>query len=104
MLEDGAEGWIANANPETQLLFIKTFSDINPAQFAPAEAEIEIYASSKHNYIEIEQQGAYTTIPPRSSLDWTVTWYLQHIGAKKIIGIGDPEMVRRVRAAAQFSE
>jgi hypothetical protein len=104
VLEDGAEGWIANANPETQLLFIKTFSDISPTQFAPNEAEIEIFASPTKNYIEIEQQGPYTAIPPRSSMDWTVTWYLQHIRARKIIGDGDPEMVRRARSAAQFFE
>jgi hypothetical protein len=104
VLEDGAEGWIANANPETGLLFIKAYPDISAFQFAPNEAEIELYASPSKNYIEIEQQGAYTTIPPSSSLDWTVTWYLQHIGTKNIIGNGDAEMVRRARAAAQFSE
>jgi hypothetical protein len=98
VLEDAAEGWIANANPETGLLFIKSYPDISAAHFAPNEAEIELYASPRQNYIEIEQQGAYTTIQPMSSVDWTVTWYLQHIGAINIIGIGNAEMVRRARA------
>ena len=89
-------------SPETGLLFIKRYPDISSAQFAPGEAEIELYASPRRNYIEIEQQGAYRTIPPMSSVDWTVTWYLQHIGAKNNIGIGDTEMVRRARATQGF--
>jgi len=28
-------------------------------------------------YIEIESQGAYTTLAPGKSLDWTVRWYLK---------------------------
>ena len=102
VMEDAAEGWIANVNPETGLLFIKRYPDISSAQFAPGEAEIELYASPRGNYIEIEQQGAYTMIPPMSSVDWTVTWYLQHIGAKNNIGIGNTEMVRRARATLEF--
>ena len=102
VLEDAAEGWIANVNPGTGLLFIKSYPDISAAHFAPNEAEIELYASPRQNYIEIEQQGAYTTIPPMSSTDWTVTWYLQHIGAINIIGIGNAEMVRRARATQGF--
>ena len=70
------------------MLFVKTYPDINSAQFAPDEAEIEIYASLRNNYIEIEQQGAYAEISPTSTVDWTVTWYLQNIDTKKFIGIG----------------
>lgn len=101
VLDDGAEGWIANANPETGLLLIKSYSDISANQFAPNEAEVELYASTRQNYVEIELQGAYTSIPPKTSVDWMVTWYLQHIGARSVIGIGDPEIVRRVRTALQ---
>lgn len=101
VLEDAAEGWIANVNPQTGLLFIKRYPDISPAQFAPNEAEIELYASPGGNYIEIEQQGAYTTIPPMLSVDWSVTWYLQHIDAKNIIGPGNREMAQRARATQE---
>ncbi len=101
VLDNGREGWIANANPDSGLLFIKTYPDINLIQFATGEAEIELYASPLQNYIEIEQQGAYMSIPPMSSVDWTVTWYLQNIGKKSIVGIGDQELVRRVRATVQ---
>jgi hypothetical protein len=98
VLEDATEGWIANVNPETGLLFIKRYPDISSAHFAPNEAEIELYASPRGDYIEIEQQGPYTTIPSMSSVDWTVTWYLQHIGTKNTISIGNTEMVQRARA------
>jgi len=98
VLENAAEGWIANVNPQTGLFFIKRYPDVSPVQFAPNEAEIELYASPRGNYIEIEQQGAYTRIPSMSSVDWIVTWYLQRIDAKNIIVPGNREMVQRARA------
>ena len=94
---DGVEGWIANANPATGLLLVKSFPDINPPDFAPGEAEIEVYASPDKNYIEVEQQGSYATIPPMSAIDWTVTWYLQHIDSR-YMAIGNSQLVKTARA------
>ena len=68
-------GWLAVLNEEG-LLFIKKFQDLKAGQAAPAEAEIQIYANSGKTFLEIENQGAYTTLQPGASLDWTVRWYL----------------------------
>ena len=74
-------GWLAVLNEEG-LLFIKKFQDLKAGQAAPAEAEIQIYANSGKTFLEIENQGAYTTLQPGASLDWTVRWYLvEHDGA-----------------------
>ena len=64
-------GYCANG-----LLFVKCFDDIEAAQAAPREAEIQIYVNVGKTYVEIENQGAYTTLEPGDSLDWTVRWYL----------------------------
>ena len=74
-------GWLAVLNEEG-LLFIKKFQDLKEGQAAPAEAEIQIYANTGKTFLEIENQGAYTTLQPGASLDWTVRWYLvAHEGA-----------------------
>lgn len=36
-------------------------------------------------YIELESQGAYTTLEPDQSLTWTVRWYLRRVN-------GDPTL------------
>lgn len=67
-------GWLAFC--DNGLMFIKKFEDIKPAEAAPAEAEIQIYANPGKTFVEIEEQGAYTTIAPGEELSWTVKWYL----------------------------
>lgn len=79
LFSDG-KGWLAHLTPGNVLL-VKAFADIQPAQAAPAEGEIEIYTSDPANqataYVEIENQGAYTAIPAGGMLSWSVTWYLR---------------------------
>jgi hypothetical protein len=41
---------------------------------APAEAEIQAYANPGKTFVEIEEQGAYTTLAPGASVSWTVRW------------------------------
>ncbi len=67
-------GWLAFANGK--LLFIKKFQDLKAGQAAPAEAEIQIYANPGKTFVEVEEQGPYTTLQPGESVDWTVRWYL----------------------------
>ena len=68
------KGWLAYyANG---LLLIKKFQDIEPSQSAPDEAEIQIYVNRGKTHIELESQGAYTTLEPQKSLTWSVKWYL----------------------------
>ena len=48
-----------------------------PAEPAPAEAEIQIYVNTGKTFVEIEEQGAYTTLNAGEELSWTVRWYLE---------------------------
>ena len=68
------KGWLAYCN--NGLLLVKTFDDLDAKQPAPEEAEIQVYVNRGKTYIELESQGAYTTLKPHESLSWTVRWYL----------------------------
>lgn len=68
------KGWLAFC--DKGLLFVKKFPDLKPSEPAPAEAEIQIYANPGKTFVEIEEQGAYTTLNPGEELSWTVCWYL----------------------------
>ena len=68
------KGWLRYENQG--LVLTKRFADLTPEQPAPGEAEIQVYVNRGKTYIELESQGAYTTLAPGKSLDWTVRWYL----------------------------
>ena len=68
------KGWYAYYHPG--LLLLKTFEDLKPSQPAPDEAEIQVYVNRGKSYIELESQGAYTTLKPHEALRWAVRWYL----------------------------
>ena len=65
-------GWLAYC--AKGLLFVKKFQDLKVGQAAPAEAEIQAYANPGKTFVEIEEQGAYTTLAPGASVSWTVRW------------------------------
>lgn len=69
------KGWLAFC--DNGLLFVKEFPDLKPTEPAPAEAEIQIYVNTGKTFVEIEEQGAYTTLQPGEELSWTVRWYLE---------------------------
>ena len=69
------KGWLAYCNKG--LLLVKQFEDLNASQPAPDEAEIQVYVNRGKAHIELESQGAYTTLQPKEELNWTVRWYLQ---------------------------
>ena len=71
------KGWLAYLNKEKGLLLVKQFEDLVTGQPAPDEAEIQVYVNRGKTYIELESQGAYTTLQPGEELNWTVCWYLQ---------------------------
>ena len=54
---DGREG-LALAHVDGDALLVKTFPAVPRAAHAPGEAQIEIYASPAHTYVEVEAQGA----------------------------------------------
>ncbi len=67
-------GWLAFSS--NGVLLVKKFQDLKEGEAAPAEAEIQIYANIGKTFVEIEEQGPYTTLAPGEKLDWTVRWYL----------------------------
>jgi hypothetical protein len=77
LFADGQEGWIAHVDGD--LLLVKSFADTLPAQAAPGEAEIEIYANAGHTYVEVENQGAYVNLAPGAATSWTVRWILRKL-------------------------
>jgi len=77
LFADGREGWIAHVDGD--LLLVKSFADTLPAQAAPGEAEIEIYANAGHTYVEVENQGAYVSLAPGAATTWTVRWILRKL-------------------------
>ena len=58
-------GWIAQVTPD-RLLYLMAYPDIQPADAAPGEAEIELYTNSSGVYVEIEQQGALAAVAARA--------------------------------------
>ena len=77
------KGWYGYCNHG--LLLLKKFDDL-PSQTsqlgpAPGEAEIQVYVNRGKTYIELEAQGAYTTLKPHEELSWTVRWYLLPVSA-----------------------
>jgi len=81
------KGWLGYCN--NGLLLLKKFDDLNPSQPAPGEAEIQVYVNRGRTYIELESQGAYTTLKPKEQLSWTVRWYLVPVegGAQPSAGL-----------------
>jgi len=69
------KGWLAFANKG--LLLIKKFDDLKADQPAPDEAEVQVYVNRGKTYIELESQGAYTTLQPGQEAKYTVRWYLK---------------------------
>ena len=69
------KGWLSYEN--NGLVLTKKFADLKADEPAPGEAEIQVYVNRGKTYIELESQGAYTTLAPGADLSWTVRWYLQ---------------------------
>ena len=68
------KGWLAWHGRD--LLLVKTFQNLQPAQSAPGEAEVQVYVNRGKTFIELESQGAYTKLSPGERLEWTVGWHL----------------------------
>ncbi len=100
LFEDGAEGWLAFALPQTLggALVVQVFDDIAAEKFAPGESEIELYASPSGQYFEVEQQGAYGEIAPGASVVWRTTW--RGILLESPPEVGDATYLARARELA----
>jgi hypothetical protein len=98
LFADAAEGWIAHADSDA--LFVKTFELVPRAAHAPGEAQIEIYASSFHRYVEVEQQGACEPLAPGAARQWRVEWRVRRLPAAMSRDVGSAGLVRLAREVA----
>lgn len=89
-------GWIANVNQG--LLFLKIFDNIKVQEAAPGEAEVEVYAhpDANHPYVEVEQQGPYSTLVPGGRLTWSVQWRLYEVPPDLDISPGSEMLIQWV--------
>jgi hypothetical protein len=95
LFQDGSEGWLAYVYRD--LVFIKLFDDVPPADQASGEAEIEIFVSGSYDYVEIEQQGAASLLPVGGSSSWRVTWLLRRKPETIAAALGSAQLVAWVR-------
>jgi hypothetical protein len=95
------KGWVAHVSPQNAIL-IKTFPDIQQAEAAAGEAEIELYAAPpEKNYVEVENQGRISDIPAGGSLNWTVRWYLRTLPSTVRATAGNADLVAFVTQTIQ---
>src|SRR6185436_15868458 len=95
LFQDGSEGWLAYAYRD--LVFIKLFDDVKPANQAVGEAEIEIFVNGSFDYVEVEQQGPYALLPVGGSSSWRVAWLLRRRPQSIDATLGNPSLVAWVR-------
>lgn len=100
LFSDGKEGWIAAAFDGR--LFVKRFQDVSPADFAPGEAEIELYTGAEG--FEMEEQGRLATLRPGESLVWNVRWLATTLPSGTAIEPGNAVLVDSARALVRRSD
>jgi len=91
----GAEGWLAFLMDN--VLLLKQFPNYSPGQVAEGESDVEIYVSPENDYIELEEQSAYTSLEPGEILTWTVTWYIRQVPSDIQIEPGSIELLKLAR-------
>jgi hypothetical protein len=79
LFADGTGGYLAYALGDR--LLVKQFQDVPASAAAPGEAEIELYVNAGHDYVEVENQGAYASIAPGQTVRWRVVWYARKLPA-----------------------
>lgn len=87
-----ATGWLAYST--NGLLLVKLFQDLKAGQPAPNEAEVQVYVNQGKTFIELESQGAYTTLAPGEHLTWTVRWFLLPVDVE---GVPSATLVKKVK-------
>ena len=97
---DGKEGWVAQVN--NGIIFIKYFEDQPMELAAPSEAEIEVYTNPDKTYLEVEVQGAYTSLRPGETVRWTVHWFIRKLPKIKIES-GSKDLIHFVHKQIHFN-
>jgi hypothetical protein len=72
-----SEGWLVYVTNDNYV-FIKSYTDILPAETAPGEGEFELYRD-KNIYVELENQGKFQDIAPKDSMVWDVKWFVRKL-------------------------
>jgi hypothetical protein len=96
---DGSGGYLAYALGG--YILVKRFADIAVSEAAPGEAEIEVYVNADHDYVEVENQGAYASIAPGATLRWQVTWYARKLPPGMSATAPDADLVAFVTKTLQ---
>jgi hypothetical protein len=91
LFADGAGGYLAYLLGDRLLL--KRFQDLPASAAAPGEAEIELYVNPDHDYVEVEHQGAYTSIAPGATVTWKVSWYVRQLPSGVSLSPGSSDLV-----------
>lgn len=90
---DGSEGWLAHVDNERRL-FIKKFEDVDQADFADGEGEIELWLANE--YVELETIGKVKSISMNDTHHYNMTWYLLDVPAEITIEIGNSDLIAYV--------
>ena len=99
LFADGREGWLAHVDGDA--LLVKTFAVVPRDAHAPGEAQIEIYATPAHTYVEVEAQGPYETIAPGAALSWRVVWLVRRLPADVPRTVGSAPLLDFIRGAVE---
>ncbi|MBV6647988.1 MAG: DUF4380 domain-containing protein, partial [Cyclobacteriaceae bacterium] len=98
LYEDGKEGWLAHKNGD--MLFLKTFQDLNQDEIPPGHGEVEIYAHKNGLYVELENHSQFQSLAPGDSFRYTVRWYFKPIPDEIKADSGSQQLVDWVRQLA----
>jgi hypothetical protein len=99
---DGRSGFLAHLTPADaageRLLWLKLFEDTRPAEQAPGEGEIEIFANEDGRYVEVEVQGRYATLEPGATSVFRVEWRVGPVPRGLDVSVGSRELVEFARS------
>ena len=99
LFADGSEGWLAHVDADA--LLVKTFEVVPRAMQAPGEAQIELYATPAHSYVEVEVQGACETIAPGGALPWRVVWLVRRLPPEVPRAAGSAPLLDFIRGVVE---
>jgi len=98
---DGAKGWFAHVDANRNL-YIKTFTDVNKADFAEGEGELELWIAN--DYIELESLSAAQTLNTNDTLHYNLKWYLRKLPESITAEIGSAELLALVNSTINNEE
>lgn len=89
---DTRAGWLAYVREG--YAFIKLFPNVPADSLHPGEGDAEVYLDNDLNYLELEEQGAFQTVPPGGSFRWESRWLVRKLPEGLNVGLGSVELRR----------